>query len=368
MIKKNKFKIIISAIIVLLPMLFGIIMWNALPSIMTTHFGADTNADGFSAKAFAVFGLPLILLALHLVCLIVTLLDRKQKEQNAKALGMVFWIMPMISLAVNGIMYSTALDMKLDLPLIIGVIFGIMFIFMGNYLPKTKQNRRLGVKISWALNNEENWNKTHRFTGKLWVVCGFVILVAAFLPFSACVIVFGSSLAAAIIAPFVYSYLVYRRHKKQGIEYTAAEKSRAEGIAAKISAVVVPLILVCIAILMFTGSINVSLGDTSLQIAATYYTDIEVDYSKIDSVTYRKNFDIGVRTIGFGSARLSLGIFENEELGAYTLYAYTGAEEYVLMTSGDRTLVIGMKNSEDTMAMYNTIIEKLERIADERAD
>ncbi|MFR0787472.1 MAG: DUF1648 domain-containing protein [Vescimonas sp.] len=90
MLKKNKIKVIISSIIILLPALFGIIMWNDLPDIITTHWGADGNADGLSGKVFAVFGTPIILLIFHFVCLLFTSLDKKQKDQNQKALGMVF--------------------------------------------------------------------------------------------------------------------------------------------------------------------------------------------------------------------------------------------------------------------------------------
>ena len=78
MLKKNKLKVVISSIIILLPILFGIIMWNDLPDIMTTHWGADGNADGFSGKVFAVFGPPIILLILHCLCLLLTSFDKKQ--------------------------------------------------------------------------------------------------------------------------------------------------------------------------------------------------------------------------------------------------------------------------------------------------
>ena len=121
MLKKNKFRAAISCLIVLLPMLFGIIMWNELPDTMTTHWGMDGNADGFSGKAFAVFGQPLLLLALHLVCLLFTLFDKKQKEQNPKALRMIFWIIPATSVLVNGIMYRSAFGKEFDLTLFMPV-------------------------------------------------------------------------------------------------------------------------------------------------------------------------------------------------------------------------------------------------------
>lgn len=81
MLKKNKSRIIISSIIILLPMIFGLIMWDKLPDTMTTHWGADGNADGFSGKVFAVFGLPAITLILHFVCLFLHFLTRSRKSR-----------------------------------------------------------------------------------------------------------------------------------------------------------------------------------------------------------------------------------------------------------------------------------------------
>ena len=55
MIKNNKFKVIISSLLTLSPILIGLILWNKLPDNMITHWGADGNADGLSTKAFAIF-------------------------------------------------------------------------------------------------------------------------------------------------------------------------------------------------------------------------------------------------------------------------------------------------------------------------
>ena len=95
---------------------------------------------------------------------------------------MIFWILPVVSLFTNGIMYRTAFGKEFDLAVFVPALLGVMFIFIGNYLPKVKQNRTLGIKISWTLNNEENWNKTHRFGGKVWVVGGLIMLFSVFPP------------------------------------------------------------------------------------------------------------------------------------------------------------------------------------------
>lgn len=359
MLKKNKSKIIISSIVILLPILFGLVMWDKLPDTMTTHWGADGNADGFSGKLFAVFGFPVLLLAVHFVCLLFTLLDKKQKEQNPKALRLIFWIIPITSLFTNGIMYRTAFGKEFTIEWLTPALLGVMFIFLGNYLPKVKQNRTLGIRISWTLHNEENWNRTHRLGGKLWVAGGLIILFSIFLPLSAMVWVMVCVISAMAVIPIAYSYYIYKQHQKEGIVYTVLPKSKAEKIAVRVSAIVAAVILIGTVVLMFTGNIDVHCGDTSFTINTAYWTDLEVDYSEIDTIEYRKDLDAGIRTNGFGSPRLSLGAFQNDEFGSYTLYAYTDAKEFIVLTSGTKTLVIGMSDSKATQDIYDTILGKI---------
>ena len=64
MIRQNKKMILFTSVITLLPIFIGMFLWNQLPDSIATHFGVNNQPDGYSSKAFAVFGLPLILLAL----------------------------------------------------------------------------------------------------------------------------------------------------------------------------------------------------------------------------------------------------------------------------------------------------------------
>ena len=56
-----------------------------------------------------------------------------------------------------------------------------MFIGLGNYMPKLKQNYTIGIKVPWTLNSEENWNMTHRMAGKVYVVAGVISIIIALL-------------------------------------------------------------------------------------------------------------------------------------------------------------------------------------------
>ncbi len=360
MLKTYRRQILLSSAVILLPMVFGVLLWDQLPPAMTTHWGTDGQADGVSRKAFAVFGLPCILLVMHFVCLLFTMLDKKQKEQSRKALSLVFWILPVISLFANGMMYRAALDRQADPASLTPAFMGLMFILIGNYFPKIKQNSTLGIKLPWTLRNEENWNKTHRLGGKVSVAGGFVLLFSLFLPLKAMVWALLLAVTAIAVIPAVYSYALYRQHRKLGIAYGLPPKSYGGKRTAKVSILLTVVILIGVAVLMFTGDIEVTCQETAFRIDATYWNDLQVDHSRIDTILYREDLDVGVRTNGFGSAKLLMGTFRNEEFGSYTLYAYTKAEGYLVLTSDEETLVIGMDDANETRALYDTMISKLE--------
>ena len=80
MIRQHKKMLILTSVITLLPIVIGLILWRQLPSSVATHFGVDNQPDGYCSKAFAVFGLPVIMLLFHLICIVATNIDPKRKN------------------------------------------------------------------------------------------------------------------------------------------------------------------------------------------------------------------------------------------------------------------------------------------------
>lgn len=208
MIKKNLKVLIITSLIILLPALAGVILWNRLPEQLPIHWNGAGEIDKWSSKAFVVCGLPAILLAAQWLCVLGTFADPKKENHTGKLLHLVFWIIPVLSVVIFAITYGAAMGKEAPMEVIMPVFMGILFAVIGNYLPKCKQNYTIGIKIPWTLNSEENWNKTHRFAGRLWVVCGFVIMLTGF--FGGFWIFFGVALLM-VLAPFVYSYRLHRK-------------------------------------------------------------------------------------------------------------------------------------------------------------
>ena len=96
-------------------------------------------------------------------------------------------------------------------------------------------------------------------------------------------------------------------------------------------------------------------GEEALQIQASYWKDLTVNYEEIDSVTYAEQWDHGMRFSGFGSARLLMGTFENDEVGHYTLYSYAGCDAAIVIESQGRLLVLGAETPEATYELYESL-------------
>lgn len=207
MIKKYRFVIVLTSFLTICPVFAGIFLWDRLPEQVATHFGTGNIPNGWSSRPFAVFGIPLMLLAIHLLCIFATTSDPRKRNISGKLYHCVVWLVPLISLAVMASVYGYALGMTVDIGMWINLIVGAVFIILGNYLPKCGQNYTVGIKLPWTLESEENWNRTHRLAGCLWILAGFVFLVNAFFQ--------SGWVAAAVLAmtliPVGYSFVLYRK-------------------------------------------------------------------------------------------------------------------------------------------------------------
>ena len=211
MIKKHKWTLLVGSIVILLPILAGLLLWNRLPEQIPTHWGPTGEVDGWSSKGFAVIGLPAIVLALHWICVLATYLDPKNKNQNKKAMTLVLWICPVITVLLSTLTLGSALGWQPNVSMIMPVLLGILFMVIGNYLPKCTRNYTIGIKIPWTLNSEENWNATHRFAGKFWFVGGALLLPCSFLPTFWPAIALLVITLVIVIVPIVYSWRFYKR-------------------------------------------------------------------------------------------------------------------------------------------------------------
>lgn len=207
--KENKKTILITALLTVLPMVFGLLLWNQLPEQMATHFNADNKVDGFSSKLFTVVGLPLIMLGGHMLSALITTIDPRRRNISNKMFSLVLWLMPFISIFTLTMIYAYNLGIPINTNLFGHLLVGLIFLIVGNYLPKIRQNYTIGIKLPWTMNNEENWSRTHRLGGVVWMIAGAFILLSGFITsFNAEWTLLGTVLVA-ILVPTIYSLYLH---------------------------------------------------------------------------------------------------------------------------------------------------------------
>lgn len=332
MIAKYKKELIVSSIFILLPAFVSL----AVPALRP------------------VWICCLSLLAGQWLCFLISAADPGNQGRNEKPLRLVLWIMPAVSWFSAGIFYAMSTGLSLSVGRITTLSLGLMFIAIGNYLPKCRRNYTVGIKVRWALASDENWNATHRFAGKVWVIGGLAVMLAALLPE-------GWNLSAAVLGtvvmsliPTAYSYRYYRGQLARGetLDPLPIPTSRYW----KISAAAAVVIVVFVAVMLFSGKVETSFGDDSFTVRGSFYGSQTVAYEDVDSVELRAGDVPGSRVFGVGSFRLLLGTFQNDEFGTYTRYTYYKPEACIVVRTGDKVLVLSGKDRTETQEIYDQLM------------
>jgi len=214
-LKENRFYIIVTSLLTLMPVVIGLFLYDRLPEQIPSHFGLNGEVNQYSSKNFTVFFIGFFLFAMHLFCLFITLHDPKNRNISNKVLHLILWICPFVAFYLSFIVYGYALGVKFDIAKVSLLFVGIIFLVMGNYLPKCRQNYTIGIKCAWTLNDKENWDRTHRFSSYVFVCAGLLMMGSVFLktdilPYFVFAVVFVVS-----FLPFLYSYLFYRKKLKK---------------------------------------------------------------------------------------------------------------------------------------------------------
>ena len=257
------------------------------------------------------------------------------------------------------ISYAVAVQ-RMEVPVlrILSWLFAAMYLVLGNYMPKCRPNSTVGIRVRWTASSDENWNATHRLAGPCYMACGFLMIPTSFLPekaASACLIVL---LVLGNAITMVYSYVFYKKQQRQGVTFQPRPKW--EGKLNKAALLAAAVIVLAVAVLLFTGSVKVSFLDTAMQVDVTYYGSTTISYDDITDAELRSENVPGSRTWGLGSFRLLAGLFENEEFGSYTrMTYYRPGSAIVLKTAKGQTYVLSGKNPQQTQALYRQILEHI---------
>ncbi|HQY11959.1 MAG TPA: SdpI family protein, partial [Ferruginibacter sp.] len=142
---------------------------------------------------------------------------KKYSATTAAVMGKIAFVVILFLCAVTMlIIYWTVKGKVEGLPVFFCGL-GLFLAYLGNLMHSIKPNYFVGFRIPWALENEENWRKTHQLASKIWFAGGLLLAVISLLLSTKVIIpVFISSIFLMAVIPVVYSFNIYRLSDKPG--------------------------------------------------------------------------------------------------------------------------------------------------------
>lgn len=216
---ERAFWIVLFAVVAAHLLAYALLAYPAMPQTVPTHWGADGAVDGWGDKAGTIFmaAMPLVV---ALVMLAVPRLDPKGRNFE-RFRGVYLGMSVALTLFMVAVAWMTPLTAFGLMPtggsLVSALILfalGALMIALGNYLPRVRPNYTFGIRTPWTLASEDNWRRTHRFAGPVFMAAGAVMLVSALLSAVAPDASFWVGMAAVLAATLVvgaYSFLAWRR-------------------------------------------------------------------------------------------------------------------------------------------------------------
>ena len=202
---------------IIAPFIYGAFIFPQLPSRIPTHFNIEGKADAWGGPSSIFIG-PGIMGAVSIFVYVLMSnlksFDPKKYDEANDALYSNFAVLTVAFLSALStiIIYSSTHADEINVSKLILSLVGLSFAALGWYMPKFKQNYFVGFKLPWTLENETNWNETHKVAGKLWIYGGlFQAVVTFILPMKFGMIAFMLAIAVMVIIPSVFSYRLFKK-------------------------------------------------------------------------------------------------------------------------------------------------------------
>ena len=207
---RHKNLIISTLITILITWIVAVIYSGYLPDPVPTHWNIDDEIDGWTAKPWGVYILPIIDTATILLLLVLPKIAPKgfRLDGALKVYYLLTLVIAVFMLAVMLFMFNAALNKDFNMTTWIMSGIGLLFIIIGNYLTKIPKNFFLGIRTPWTLSNDEVWYKTHRVSAWVFILAGLALMLSAFTTYKQTILITVIIATAAI--PILYSLYLYK--------------------------------------------------------------------------------------------------------------------------------------------------------------
>lgn len=192
----------------------GAAIYPHLPDQIPSHWNIHGQADQYSSRLWGALGLPLLSAGIYIMMVVLPAIDPRRENysrfrgayRSIKSVLVIFFVGLWVMVMVSSLGYSIPVDRFV----IVGV--GLLFMVLGNFMGQLRPNYFMGIRTPWTLASEEVWRRTHRLSSRVWVASGSLMALAGLtLGGEKGIMFIGAAIAAALIIPVVYSYIIFKR-------------------------------------------------------------------------------------------------------------------------------------------------------------
>lgn len=190
-------------------------VYPRLPDRIPVHWDIHGKVDGYGAKTWGVFVMPVIMAGL--LALFAALPWLSPPTFKLEASGPIYGFIVMVVLGmmtlIHAAMMFAAMGQRVDVVRVITVGVCLGFALMGNVMGKVRRNFFVGVRVPWTLASERVWNETHRVAAWLFFGCGLLGAAVALVghPLAALAL-----LAPALLIPVLFSLVRSKQLERRG--------------------------------------------------------------------------------------------------------------------------------------------------------
>jgi len=208
-----------TLLIVILSIGAGVVFYHILPDTIPTHWNINGVADSYGPKVPAVLLMIGTMLFIVVIFMLAPLLDKRavtgENESVWKTIRNIILLFFFLLQCVLFILISAGVTSGFSAVFL--WFIGLLFVVLGFYMPKMKQNGIMGIRVSWTMKSEKVWDASHRFGGKVFMGAGVLAILGGFIsisnPIAGAIIGILGPLPFLLIVVLVYPYLLSRKEE-----------------------------------------------------------------------------------------------------------------------------------------------------------
>lgn len=208
----------LQLVLLAVPFLVLVPLWDKFPPRVAIHWGLNGQPNGWADKEWGLLLLPLTNVGLALLFAFIHQFDSRMKNYGPETQASLKHVLKMMGLASGVFMTlmallidAIALGWKLDVLRVVTMGMLVLFAVLGNYMPKLRPNRFVGIRTPWTLKSPEVWIRTHRLFGSIMLFGSLALMLPClFLPSILAVLLVIGLMMLISFGSMIHSYLCYR--------------------------------------------------------------------------------------------------------------------------------------------------------------